>query len=295
MKVSLIGAGAVGAYFIWGLMDNPDVDFVVIAEGDRKEKLERNGIKINDKIYRPTIKTPDEVSDQDLILIATKYSGLENAIDYLLKMMKNDTIVLSLLNGVDSEEKIAEKIGWNNVEYSLMRIASKRDENGIYFNPDNTMGLYTGVSKMTESMKKILLDSKINCTFEKNIVQDVWIKYASNIANNLPQAVLGTTAALYFDSKHGLFLAERLWNEVYQVAKAKGIDVGIKPMIFDTVPKTSKYSTLQDLESKRHTEIDMFAGTLMEMAKEYEIEVPFTEYTYHAIKALEEKNDGVFN
>lgn len=44
---------------------------------------------------------------------------------------------------------------------------------------------------------------------------------------------------------------------------------------------------------ENNTEIDMFAGELIKMANELGIEVPFAEYTYHAIKALEEKNDGV--
>lgn len=295
MKVALIGAGAVGGYFIWGFHQNKDIELTVIADGERKIKLEREGIIINDEIYHPCIKSADEASKQDLVLIATKYSGLDNAIQMLSPLMGESTIVLSLLNGVDSEEKIANVIGWEHVEYSLMRIASKREEKKIYFDPDNTMGLFVGTDKLSEEIKEILKQSKVNCTFEDNIIQDVWIKYASNIANNLPQAVLGVNASLYTDSEHGKFLAEKLWAEVYSVALKKGIDVGEKAIIFTEVPKTSKYSTLQDIEAGRHTEIDMFAGHLIEMAKEYGIEVPYAEYTYHAIKVLEEKNDGKFS
>lgn len=294
MKVALIGAGAVGGYFIWGFYQNKNIELTVIADGDRKVKLEQDGIKINDEKYHPVIKEAKEAGPQDLILIATKYSGLDDAIQMLPSLIGDLTIVLSLLNGVDSEERIADVIGWKYVEYSLMRIASKREDNGIYFNPENTMGLFTGTDKLSKEIKETLKNSKINCTFVRNILQDVWIKYASNIANNLPQAVLGVNASLYTDSEHGKFLAEKLWSEVYQVALKKGIDVGEKAVIFTEVPKTSKYSTLQDIEAGRHTEIDMFAGHLMKMAKEYGIEVPYAEYTYHAIMALEEKNDGVF-
>lgn len=294
MKVALIGAGAVGGYFIWGFYQNKNIELTVIADGDRKVKLEQDGIKINDEKYHPVIKEAKEAGPQDLILIATKYSGLDDAIQMLPSLIGDSTIVLSLLNGVDSEERIADVIGWKYVEYSLMRIASKREDNGIYFNPENTMGLFTGTDKLSKEIKETLKNSKINCTFVRNILQDVWIKYASNIANNLPQAVIGVNASLYTDSEHGKFLAEKLWSEVYQVALKKGIDVGEKAVIFTEVPKTSKYSTLQDIEAGRHTEIDMFAGHLMKMAKEYGIEVPYAEYTYHAIKALEEKNDGVF-
>ena len=55
------------------------------------------------------------------------------------------------------------------------------------------------------------------------------------------------------------------------------------------------YSTLQDLDAGRHTEIDMFSGALMAMGKELGIPTPYNEYTYHIIKALEEKNDGLFD
>ena len=173
-----------------------------------------------------------------------------------------------------------------------MKIASKRDENGICFNPENTRGLYVGTEKLSDEVKDVLRNSRINCTFDENIIQNMWIKYASNIANNLPQAVLGINASLYTDSEHGRFLAEKLWDEVYRVALAKGIDVGEEAVIFTEVPKTSKYSTLQDIEAGRHTEVDMFAGHLIEIAREHQIDVPYVEYTYHAIKALEEKNDG---
>ena len=61
------------------------------------------------------------------------------------------------------------------------------------------------------------------------------------------------------------------------------------------VMPSARYSTLQDLDAKRHTEIDMFSGALMRMGKELGIPTPYNEYTYHMIKALEEKNDGLFD
>ena len=61
------------------------------------------------------------------------------------------------------------------------------------------------------------------------------------------------------------------------------------------VPVSAKFSTLQDLDAGRHTEIDMFSGALMKMGQELGIPTPYNEYTYHIIKALEEKNDGRFD
>lgn len=295
--VGLIGAGAVGAYFIWAMQQVYDIDFFLIADEEHREKL-KDGISINYKTYTTEVKTPEEVTDLDLVLVATKYSGLDSAIACLKKATKPDTIILSLLNGVDSEQRIKEAGVQGTVLYSVMRIASRRTDEGIFFLPAMTQGVFFGAMNEAEQsavdfVASTFAETKVRYTIHDNILDDLWLKYASNIANNLPQAVLGTDASLYVDSEHGYFLAKKLWNEVYQVATAKGIHLPTEPLIFTSVPKSSKYSTLQDLNAKRHTEIDMFAGQMMQMAGEFGIEVPYITYTYHAIKALEEKNDHV--
>ena len=61
------------------------------------------------------------------------------------------------------------------------------------------------------------------------------------------------------------------------------------------VSPAARYSTLQDLDAGRHTEIDMFSGTLMRMGEECGIPTPFNTCIYHLIKAREEKNDGLFD
>ena len=89
-----------------------------------------------------------------------------------------------------------------------------------------------------------------------------------------------------------------LKRELEAIAKAKGIDLNKASDVSgrgSAVPPKARYSTLQDLDAGRHTEIDMFSGALMRMGKELGIPTPYNEYTYHIIKALEEKNDGKFN
>ena len=68
-NVALIGAGAVGGYFIWGLNGKKDINFSIIAEGERKERLEQ-GLVINGEKYTPQVLTPKEAGVVDLIMIA---------------------------------------------------------------------------------------------------------------------------------------------------------------------------------------------------------------------------------
>lgn len=118
------------------------------------------------------------------------------------------------------------------------------------------------------------------------------------MCNNLPQAILGAGVGCYRDSVHMKAISEGLRKELEAVAAAKGIDISIvegSSGSGSAVLPTARYSTLQDIDAKRHTEIDMFSGALMRMGKELGIPTPYNEYTYHMIKAIEEKNDGRFN
>ena len=307
-SAAVLGAGAVGAYFVYGLMGKKDLDFCVVADGDRKLRLERDGIIVDDgkevRALRPQIRTPQEARGVDLLLVAVKYTALEAALEDIRQIAAPGTIVLSLLNGIDSEEKIGKVIDPSQIVYSLMRVSSERrirdGKDVISFNPNLGWGVYLGEkgtrvkSERIAAIEDLLAGTTCGAFFVEDIIQDQWAKYASNICYNLPQAVLDLPFGAYFDSEHVAFLRERLFDEVRRVGAALGIEVLKPSLAWDSCAKTARFSTLQDLDAGRHTEIDMFAGVLMEKAKSVGISVPFTEYTYHAIKAIEEKNDGRF-
>ena len=298
--VALLGAGAVGAYFIWGLAEKMGDNFCVIAKGARKERLEKEGLIINGKQYTLNVKEPSEVNEVDLLLVSSKQDGLGEVLDDIKSMVGDKTIVLSLLNGVKSEEIIGNAIGMEHMLYSVMRIASVRKGNEITFIPEITAGVFIGEKGIKEPTERVLAVEElfesvgIHHHFMEDIVLDMWQKYASNVAQNLPQAVLGVGFQAYTDSGHVHYIASQLWKEVAKVANAKGIPLSEEFTLFQGVKPAARFSTLQDLDAKRHTEIDMLAGEMIRMGKEYGIAVPYCEYTYHLIKALEEKNDGKF-
>ena len=126
----------------------------------------------------------------------------------------------------------------------------------------------------------------------------MWSKFRLNVCNNLPQAILGAGVGCYQDSVHMKAISDGLRRELEAIASAKGIDISKAAASSghgSAVPPSARYSTLQDLDAGRHTEIDMFSGALVRMGRELGIPTPYNEYTYHMIKALEEKNDGKFD
>ena len=294
-SVAVLGAGAVGSYVIWGLSEKKDISLSVIAKGERAERLKAEGCLINGKTYHPEVLTPEEAKGVDLLVVSLKYGALAGALDDIREAVGENTIVMSLMNGVDSEEIISTKIDKSHIIYSLIKVASHREEKEYVFNPETTIGIIYGEEV---AIRDLFDGTGLNYRVTEHIKEEIWSKYRLNICNNLPQAIIGAGVGCYTDSEHMKAISEGLRKEVEAVALAKGIDMSRcadNSSRGSAVPPTARYSTLQDIDAGRHTEIDMFSGAMMRMGKELGIATPYNEYTYHIIKALEEKNDGMFD
>lgn len=303
-SVAVLGAGAVGSYVIWGLSRKKDIRLGVIAEGERADRLKKGGCRINDEVYRPEVWSLQEAEDVDLLIVSLKYGSLPEALESIKTIVGEHTTVMSLMNGVDSEELIAEQVGDDRVLRSLIKVASHKEENGYYFNPETTLGIIFGElaapfdSERVQAIESLFADTGIHFRSTEFIREEIWGKFRLNVCNNLPQAILGAGVGCYSDSTHMKAISDGLRRELEQIALAKGIDMSKMAGTSgrgSAVPASARYSTLQDLDAGRHTEIDMFSGALMRMGEELGIPTPYNEYTYHMIKALEEKNDGLFD
>ena len=303
-KVAVLGAGAVGSYVIWGLSSRNDIELGVIAEGERAERLKQNGCTINGKIYHPEVWNPGETDDVDLLIVALKYGSLSAALEGIQKATTENTVIMSLMNGVDSEEIIAEKVGVEHLLPAVIKVASHKEEDGYHFDPETTIGIIFGEltapydSDRIRAIEELFKDTGIHFRATKYAREEMWSKFRLNVCNNLPQAILGAGVGCYRDSVHMKAISDGLKGELEAIAQAKGIDLSKTEASSgrgSAVPPSARYSTLQDLDAGRHTEIDMFSGALIRMGKELGIPTPYNEYTYHMIKALEEKNDGRFN
>ena len=305
-SVAILGAGAVGCYVLWGLADKAAANSLqlgVVAEGSRAERLRQNGCTINGQVYHPQVWTQQQAHGVDLLIVALKYGALPGALDSIRTIVSERTVVMSLMNGVDSEDLIAAQVGAAHVLPALIKVASHRTEDGVRFDPETTIGIIYGEltapfdSDRVQAVRALFADTGIHFRVTEHIREEIWSKFRLNVCNNLPQAILGAGVGCYRDSVHMKAISDGLRRELEAIATARGIDLRIADAVSHgcAVPATARYSTLQDLDAGRHTEIDMFSGALMRMGKELGIPTPYNEYTYHMIKALEEKNDGLFD
>lgn len=301
---ALIGAGAIGAFFIPGLVQVLGDRFCVIASGERKTRLEQEGMTVNGIHTSFTVKTAEEAGCPDLILIATKYGDLEEVKDLLKQMVGPDTTVISTLNGIDSEEIIGETIGMEPIVYGFMRVSAVRSGNVVTYGLQNR-GLFLGerdgsISERVQAIDALLTEAGINHVVSKQIIKDQWFKYACNIAENQSQGLLGVPFGSFRDNAHVNFVRLELMKECLAVAAARGIVITPEELahqegVLMTLPYLNKTSMLQDLEAHRKTEVEMLSGTLVKLGEKLSVPVPYNRLVYHAIRALEDKNAGAFD
>ena len=114
-NIAVLGAGAVGSYILWGLRNTPDIKLYVVSEGERNARLKEKSLTVNSERLSLNVRTADELRDEipegpDLIIVAVKYISLQESLSDIERIAGDKTLVMSLLNGVDSEQIIKRVI-----------------------------------------------------------------------------------------------------------------------------------------------------------------------------------------
>lgn len=303
-NAALIGLGAMGVFFAPRMEAGLGREhFCVIAEGERKKRLETKGVTVNGVNYRFTVAEPENGELKDLIIIAVKDTGLEQAIRDIRRFVGENTQILCVMNGVESEKKVAAAYGWEHVLYSYMKIPVEL-KNGAYdFDPDGGYIAFgeeknESLSERVLAVRELFDRCRIPYRIEKDMILGLWQKFMSNIGENMTCALLGVPFKALADSEHGRALKKMGMKEVQAVAEKLGIHLTDEMIEMQmNRPITAPYnrpSTLQDLDAGKKTEIDMFAGTVVRLGKELGVPTPVNEVFLHGIKVLEEKNEGKF-
>lgn len=304
-NAALIGLGAMGVFFAPRMEEHLGREnFCVIAEGERKERLQTKGVTVNGVNYRFQICTPEDGTPKDLIIMATKDLGLAQAIRDIEKFVGPDTQILCVMNGVNSEEQVAAAYGWEHVLYSYMRMSVVMKDGVADFDP-YWGKIYFGektnetLSDRVKAVKEVLELCDIPYVIQKDMLNGLWFKYMCNVGENLTCALLGIPFGAYVKSKEASAIRIEAMEEVRAVAKAKGIDITQEQLddqyeTIKRIPPQNKPSTLQDIEAGKKTEIEMFAGEMVRMGKELNVPTPLCRLFLNGIKVLEQKNDGLF-
>lgn len=304
--MTLIGLGAMGVFFAPRISEKLGADFRILADGARKERLERKGVTVNTINYRFPIITPDVEGDPaDLVIIAVKGYDLEQAIKDIRNQVGKDTIILSVLNGVESEKQVAAVYGEEHVLYSYMRISIVMKDGKTEFDPHKGSIHFGDLKNDPEHYSENVLAVKnlfdlcgIDYKVDADMLKGIWFKFMCNVAENMTCAMFGVPFGAFQKSDDANYFRHKAMWEVIHVANKLGIDIGQNEIdrqehTIGRLPYENKPSTLQDLEIGKHTEVDMFAGTVVRLGKELGVETPVCECFLHGIHLIEDRMFGV--
>ncbi|MDR1621750.1 MAG: 2-dehydropantoate 2-reductase [Synergistaceae bacterium] len=300
--VSLVGLGGIGSVYLSAISEKiPMEDIRVIAGGERAARYRKDGVVVNGRSFHFPVYEPGEpVAPADLLLFAVKQTGLEEAIRDARGHRGPDTIILSLLNGITSEQVIAEALGAEHLLYSLVLLT-----NAVRAG-DSTLcsGLGTilfgeavnprdSLSPDVEKVAEFFTRSGIAHEVPEDMVRALWKKFMSNVGGNQVSAVFRCRNAVMRDvpAIRDLLLAAA--QEVIEVSKAEGTgladdDIQELKANLERLDPNGKTSLLQDLEAGRRTEVDIFGGAVAKLAAKHGLRAPVNEMLVRFIHAAED-------
>jgi 2-dehydropantoate 2-reductase len=294
--------GGIGSVYLSAISEKiPLEDIRVIAGGERAARYRENGVAVNGRRFCFPVYEPGEtVTPADLLLFAVKQTGLEEAIRDARGHRGPNTIVLSLLNGITSEQVIAETLGAEHLLYSLVLLTNAvrtGDDTlcaklgtilfGEAVNPKDALS--SDVKKVAEFFTR----SGIAYEIPEDMIRALWKKFMSNVSGNQVSAVFRCRNAIMRDvpAVRDLLLAAA--QEVLEVSKAEGTgladgDIQDLKANLKRLDPNGKTSLLQDLEAGRRTEVDIFGGVVVKLAAKHGLRTPVNEMLVRFIHAAED-------
>ncbi len=302
-KVAILGAGAMGAYFASSFFDTPGFSTVLIAKGHRLDKLKTKGLVVNEKSYAIPVIHPDEAtSKMDLIILALKHHHLEEAVQGLEKLVGDSTTIISVMNGLESEEYIGSIYGMDKMLYTIsVAIDAVRQGNQItYTKPGkhyfgeaiNTTNLSQRVLRVQEAFDR----AGIVYETPEDMIRMMWWKFMVNVGVNQASAVMRAPLGVFQKSPEAQGLMEALMKEV--IALTDVIDVNLTNRdieewytFLNVLSPQGKTSMLQDIEAGRKTEVEIFGEKVVELGKIHGVTTPVNQTVLQIIRVLEQHSE----
>ena len=288
-KILICGLGAVGLTYAVKFKNNSELK--ILVDEERYKRYTQNKPIFNGIVQEFDYILPNDKSFQpDLILIAVKAQGLECAIENIKNFVHKDIIIISLLNGISSEEKIQEIYPDAKVLKSYF-IGHSALRNGNSVTQD---GVGEIIVEKNSKLQDIFEENKINFKMPNDINYSMWLKYTMNLFSNQTSAILNMNFGELKRNNAFKKFAKKIIAEVKLIAEKKGIQnlENLEKDALDFLQKMcdeGKTSMLQDILAGRKTEVDIFAGEIIRLGQLYGIQTPCNQVLYVLIKIVEEK------
>lgn len=300
-KVLICGIGAVGSIYADKINTYTPENLRILTDKERFERYRKTPKIFNGKELKLNYILPERTDFKaDLIIIATKFDGLTDVIKNIKNFVKEDTIILSLLNGITSEEIIAKTYGRKHlplayfIGHSAMRNSNTITHDGVGEIVFGVKNEFENDKNDIELLKNFFNKAGITYRVPDDMPRALWLKYLLNASSNQSSAILRMNFGQMQNNSHYRKFIKNVMQEVVEIAKAEGIsDTGtmIEEALvsFDKMIPEGKTSMLQDVEAGRKTELEMFGKTVVELGKKHNLPTPYNMVMMEMLEIIEEQ------
>ena len=305
MRIAVYGAGGVGGYF-GGRLAQAGSDVHFIDRGAHLQALREHGLRVQSvrgdfAVQVPATDDPAEVGPCDYVLFCVKAFNTEAAAARLGPLLGEGTAVLSLQNGVDNEEKLAQAIGPDDVMGGAAFIFAGKAAPGVVMHTGGPTSITFGeldgqISERGQRLLACCQRAGFGAELSESIKTVLWAKFAFICAQ------AGMTAAVRLpigevrtvDAAWAGF--QRLIAEVAAVAKADGSPISAAAQeraltLAQSVEPGSFSSLHDDLVAGRRMELEALHGLVVRRAAEHGVPVPMSEAIYAILKPWALRNE----
>ena len=303
MRIAIIGIGGVGGYFGGKLArayaGSENHEIIFIARGENLKAIQQNGLQLftqeGDYVAWPNIATdnPSIAGLFDLVFFCVKSYSLESSARLLKSNIRKDTLVIPLLNGVDSAVRLRSEFPEAKIVSGSVYIITHLEKPGVVHQEDGSCKLTFGADDQESANKysyilDILLRAKIDAKLTDKISEALWTKYLLMCPLASLTSATGKTYGAILEDLELRKKARGMMQEVYDVAKARHIFLPE-----NTVDKTmemvarfghdAKTSMQLDREKGNQTEIDTLTTFLCRTSQELGISTPLHDEVYRQL------------
>ncbi len=300
MKIVMMGSGAMGGLF-GGLLARSGEEVWLV--GNRKEQIDRirsAGLTFEEKgepriIPMKATLDATSVGKADVVIFFVKTYDTEAAVSDALVLEKEDTIFLTLQNGLGNEEVICQKVDQKKVMLGVT------GHGATLLGPGHVRHAGWGKTligeldhRITDRARRIaqtFCEAGIETEVSSNIHDHVWEKLLVNVGINALTALTGFKNGQLLDYPETSRLMKNLVAEAGEVARRKGIPLEEDPIEkvrkVAEATKENRSSMGQDIDRRQRTEIDAINGAVVREAHLLGIPVPFNQAVTDLVKAIE--------
>lgn len=302
MKIGIAGAGAVGGYF-GAYLKQAGHDVVFLARGKHLEAMKEDGLTIigndDEQMTVDGVFTNDLTPflDAELILFCVKSPDTRATAEQIKSLGNDDSIILTLQNGVDNEEILTDIFGEERVLSAATYISSHIERPGI-IKQDGVVKLIIGALHEAsvptcQHIADVLNEASIDTGVNDAIMESKWKKVLWNATFNPLAALSQATVGEILDNEELRMTAENVCREVLEVANKNGIALGEK-MVDVTFKKAEfarghKPSMLQDRLNRKKMEVESLSGYFVKKGRELGVSTPATQALYSNLLFIDYK------